>query len=674
MIGVNTTQSPFALASRRPSTPSGIAAQRTRAARSLAVASTKPRYTRNRIIVGFKDDALGVAAAASAAYRSMATAQATSATIRATLSTLMHGRPLSALTVSPALLAARLRVDDPTHMQSLMDSLRADPSVAYVEREELRSNPKLPFKPASSLGWAAKLQTALRSLGAPPSGARSTATALPNDPDLLLQYWNYNMLELPKAWTITTGSAAVTVAVVDQGIRFDHPGIAANLTHDGYDFVSQITLFDLGLTADSTAQVICGGGTFTTIDGDGNGPDPDPTDPNDVDYDADDNCWQPSEAGDHGLWTAGIIGEAGNDGQYGNGVNWTVRIRPIRVLGIAEGVGTDFDIAQGILYAAGLPATGANGAMVQAPRSPIINLSIGGAGSSRTLQSAVTAAVNAGSLLVAAAGNDADDIPSYPAAYSGVISVSAVGPDGTIALYSNVGTSVSLAAPGGDSRFDDPFDDPFNELGSDTGGSLIWGLWWDFTTGSPTFAGAEGTSAAAPHVAGVAALLLSQNPSMSASDLTTRLEQTATRPAGDTRNDTFGWGIVDGYHALLGPNAPARAQYARLISTATGATIKTVKADANGGFSFAQLASGSYYVQAGEDEAGDGIIGTPGRRFTWAGGFESPTVFATSIETQAATIVLGMPTELEPNDDTTSANYLSVGSYVVGSITAPDLR
>ena len=149
------------------------------------------------------------------------------------------------------------------------------------------------------------------------------------------------------------------------GIRFDHNDIAANLTSDGYDFVSKFAT--QGGSAD-TVQTLCdGNATFTTIEGDGDGPDPDPTDPDDLRFDGIGNCWFHDTLGDHGLWTAGIIGAVGNEGIGIAGVNWSVKIRPVRVLGIT-GEGTDFDIAQGVLYAAGLPAIGAD----NGPRSSSI--------------------------------------------------------------------------------------------------------------------------------------------------------------------------------------------------------------------------------------------------------------------------------------------------------------
>ena len=161
------------------------------------------------------------------------------------------------------------------------------------------------------------------------------------------------MLDLPRAWGITTGSPNVIVASVDMGIRFDHPDIAANLTTDGYDFVSQIGY--------GTTESICDGASpsrRSTATATARMPiRPIRTISNST---ARSVAGTHNTLGDHGLWTAGIIGAVGNDAAGMAGVAWTVKIRPIRVLGIT-GDGTNFDIAQGMLYAAGLPATGAGG-------------------------------------------------------------------------------------------------------------------------------------------------------------------------------------------------------------------------------------------------------------------------------------------------------------------------
>ena len=477
----------------------------------------------------------------------------------------------------------------------------------------------------------ASLASAPTSRTSATAAAAAVATRVPNDPNLPFQYWNYNMIGLPRAWAITTGSAAVTVAVLDMGVRFDDTGIAANLTADGYDFVSKVPI---GFTEDGTMPLCDVDSVVKTIDGDGDGPDADPTDPNDLEQDFS-GCWFQSTAGDHGLWTSGIIGELGNNGAGGTGINWTVKIRPVRVLGIT-GEGTSFDIAQGILYAAGLPAAGAGGAMVQAPsRSPILSISLGGSGSSMTEQNAVAAAVAAGSLIIASAGNSTSDLPSYPAAYPGVMGVAAVGPDGTIASYSNAGAYISVAAPGGEPRLDSDFD-------NDTGGDWVWGRWWDFTRNRAVFTAAVGTSASAPHVSGVAALILAQNPTLTAAQLRQRIEQFATRAAGTTRSNNYGWGIVNAYNSLTQTNGPPTQTYVRLIDATSGAVVKTATVNATGAFSLTQLATGAYYLQAGDDEGGDATIGLPGRRFSWAGSFGTPTVFnvTATTNTQAAAILL----------------------------------
>ncbi|HTE44233.1 MAG TPA: S8 family serine peptidase, partial [Gemmatimonadaceae bacterium] len=656
-VAINSSQSPFS-----PSL--SVAPARGSRAIAPSAASPGPLYSPDRIVVGFRDQTLGVDRAASMAYRSMPVARAAATKIQQRVTSLIGRLPLSHAEVSPALLAARLRVDDPSRLDEMMASLRQDPSVAYVERDAYARVPRRRGRSISSAESMFAARTADLSVLGPArslASAFGAATNVPNDPNLPLQYWNYNMIGLPKAWAITTGSASVTVAVLDMGVRFDDAGIAGNLSTDGYDFVSQI--------ASSVGTLkLCTGDSVTTIDGDADGPDPDPTDPDDLEQDPSTGCWAHSTAGDHGLWTAGIIGELGNNAAGGTGINWAVKIRAIRVLGIT-GEGTAFDISQGILYAAGLPAVGAAGAMVQAPsKSPIINMSLGGYGSSTTEQNAIAAAVAAGSLIVASAGNDAVDLPAYPASYPGVMAVASVGPDGNISSFSNGGTTISLGAPGGEPRLD--FDQ------SDTGGDWIWGRWWDFTRNRAVFTAAVGTSASAPHVAGVAALVLAQNPTLTAAALRQRLEQFATRAPGATRNNNIGWGVVNAYNSLVQQSGPATQTYVRLVDATSGTVSKTTKVNANGTFTLTQLATGAFYVQAGDDESADATIGVPGRRFAWAGGSGAPTVFniTPNAGTQAAAILLGIPTEVEPNDDVAHANLLSVGGYVTATIVAPDVR
>jgi hypothetical protein len=221
---------------------------------------------------------------------------------------------------------------------------------------------------------------------------------------------------------------------------------------------------------------------------------------------------------------------------------------------------------------------------------------------------------------------------------------------------------VSVAAPGGDFRLDD------------YGGGGVLGAGWDFVRGRANFVIGYGTSASAPYVSGVAALMLAQNPAMTAAQIRSRIETYASRGPGLSRSDIFGWGIVNAYNAMTGTNGPARTTYVRLVDATTGAMGLSTAVDASGNFVFTKVANGSYFLQAGDDDAGDATIGGVGRRFAWAGGFGKPTVFNVNGNSSSAAIVLGTPLEAEPNDDVQHANMLSVGSHVAGSLTTPDVR
>src|SRR6266566_2810018 len=477
--------------------------------------------------------------------------------------------------VSPAILAAKVRVADAAQRDAIAAALRQDPGIAGVAPNRLIWLDETPFYGRVS----------------PHAGATGPTT--PNNPLYPFQSWHYGLVDLPRAWAITTGSAGVLVAVVDDGIRFDHPGISANLTSDGYDFVN---------SADSLA--LCAGGTISNAD-DGDGYDADPTIPATYSPDSTGTCFLPDTIGNHGLHVAGTIGAVGNNGIGVAGVNWAVRIRPVRVLGVG-GFGSSYDVAQGVLYAAGLPADNGAGGTVQPPvGAKIINLSLGSPQSDTTLQRAVLSATQAGALVVAAAGNGGSSTPEYPAAYPGVLAVAAVGPDGEPAPYSNYGSYVGIRAPGGNFAFGDATDGVMSTI-------------WNFATGSPEYAWAEGTSMATPHVSGVAALLLSQTGSLTASDLRSRLTTYATGTA-----TAYGAGLLNAY-SVTQQHGPPTQLYARLYVASTGAIGPTVPAQADGSFRFMGVEDGSYLVYGGADESNDATIGTPGRVWGAFGGVASP--------------------------------------------------
>jgi subtilisin family serine protease len=576
-----------------------------------------PEYTANELIVTFRARAIGAPRLGSAALASRSTAAVAGAGMRARLVPHISAERLTVRGVSPAILAARIRVPAGADLKRIAARLLSDPAVAGVDRNRI-----------------------VRLEGAPRSS---------NDPLYSFQAWNYGMIDAPEAWSINTGSTNVLVAVVDDGIRFDHPAIAANLTSDGYDFVS-----------DDGSTPICGGGSSTPA-GDGDGYDPDPTIPAGYRFDPDQECLAgPLESGNHGLHVAGTIGAVGDDGLGVTGINWNVRIRPVRVLGV-EGSGTNYDVAQGVLYAAGLPADNGAGGVVQAAiGARIINMSLGGPGDSPVLANAVTAASNAGVLIIASAGNTGTNVPQFPAAYPEVLSVSAVGPDGQLASYSSFGSTIDIAAPGGD-------------FGDGDGSFGIMSTVWNFVTSSPTYDVFQGTSMAAPHVAGVAALILAASPGLSAAQLRSRLLDFAVDAGAAGSDNRYGAGIVNARNSLAQNLAPSRQLRARLYDALTGSALQTVPVS-GASYSFGGVINGEYYVFAGQDESGDQLIGLPGRRWGAFGGTASPSSLdVTSAATYHASFSIGIPSEAEPNGTVANADVLPVGGYFQGEMDPADV-
>jgi subtilisin family serine protease len=612
--------------------------QPSRAKIAFSVAGTPSR----RLIVQFKPAPMGVTehvAATTGAQRG-----AMQAMQRVLAAHQALGR-VTALEHSPAILASRVTVPDGTDLSAAMAALSADPSIESVSVDSIY--PMLaPYR-------ATPVDRQTSSVAGAVGGkafAGAVAGALPNDPLYVLQAWHYAMVDAPRAWATTTGSASVLVAVVDNGIRYDHPAVAANLTHDGYNFVA-------GGNRLTVAQPVCSGGT-TLLPEAGYGADP--TEPDDLEFTG--SCWNRSTIGNHGLHVSGTIGAAGNDGVGSTGINWTVRIRPVRVLDIT-GSGSDFDVAQGVLYAAGLPASNGAGGTVTAPsRAAIINMSLGG-GYSTVMENAVIAATNAGSLLIAASGNSESSFLNYPAAFPQVLAVNALGPDFQLSGYSNIGSPTGISAPGGEVRFDDIVD---NTAG-------VTSTTYDFVNKLPNYAIYEGTSMAAPHVTGVAALVLATNPSLTGAQLMARLQNTAIDLGPPGPDDIYGFGLVNAYNAVTNTSGPARVTYVRIVNATTGDTVKTVPVKADGSYSVSIASTGSFYVVAGQDEGGDGRIGVPGRRFGWYGPRSGPTAITLSAGTNAiASVTAGIPVAAQPSTLAT-ASRLVLNGYAVANVASNSL-
>lgn len=326
----------------------------------------------------------------------------------------------------------------------------------------------------------------------------------PNDP-LYSSQWHYPLINLENAWDISTGNPNVTIAVIDNGVLLSHPDLQGQLRGDGYDFVSDI----------ATA-------------GDGDGIDPNPDDPGTGGIFGDSSY--------HGSHVAGTVAARSDNQQGVAGVCWQCQILPVRVLG--EDGGTSFDVFQGIRYAAGL--SNDSGQVLSDP-ADIINLSLGGPGSSPAEEDVLNEVASRGIFIVAAAGNDDSNTPFYPAAYPAALSVSAVGSNRQKAPYSNFGSTIDLAAPGGNSALD---------LNGDGLGD---GVLSTVKSGNTfNYQAYEGTSMAAPHVAGVIGLMKSVKADFTPEDFRALLQSGAiTEDLGASgRDDLYGYGLIDAYLAL----------------------------------------------------------------------------------------------------------------------------
>jgi serine protease len=314
----------------------------------------------------------------------------------------------------------------------------------------------------------------------------------PNDTNYGSQ-WHYFEttagINAPAAWDKSTG-AGVTVAVIDTGYR-PHADLAANIV-SGYDMIIDTAVSVDGNGRDSDAQ---DPGDWYTNSACG----PSPTPP------SSDSSW-------HGTHVAGTIAAVTNNGSGVAGVAFGAKVQPVRALGKCGGYTSD--IADGIIWAsggsvAGLPAN--------ATPSRVINMSLGGGGAcDTTSQNAINSARSRGTVVVVAAGNSNANASGFsPASCSGVITVAAVNRSGGRAYYSNFGSAVAVAAPGGDVR-------------SSAANGVLSTLNSGATTpGSDNYEYYQGTSMAAPHVAGVVALMLSKNSALTPDQVKTMLQQTA---------------------------------------------------------------------------------------------------------------------------------------------------
>jgi subtilisin family serine protease len=374
----------------------------------------------------------------------------------------------------------------------------------------------MPPRPGSFLATVVAALLAAIVLVAPAGGAPQ-----PHDP-LASQQWGLAAVRAPQAWLSNRGDG-VLVGVVDSGVDFAHPDLSGRI-------VPGATFLDCGATS-------CGNGDWRSGATARRGTD-----------------------SPHGTAVAGIITAAADNGAGMAGVAPASQVLTVKALD--ETGGSTVDVARGIDYAVSRGARVLNLSLGLAPEE-----GVGGTtGSLDPILQAIERAHRAGVVVVAAAGNESLPLCSFPAVIDGVVCVAAVDRREAHSFFSNFGTKddlIALSAPGGSGV-------PF--CGEDILVPVPVGSTGEVCDYGPGYTEAAGTSFAAPHVAGVAAILVSQG--RTRAEVLQALTDTARSPGGTERgryDPVFGFGIVD---------AAAAAASARRSGPATGVAEPRSTADA----------------------------------------------------------------------------------------------
>ena len=336
------------------------------------------------------------------------------------------------------------------------------------------------------------------------------ANLTPNDTHYAQHMWGMHDadsgINAETAWDTTNG-AGVNVAVIDTGYR-PHADLAANIV-GGYDFISS-----------------------STVARDGNGRDADARDEGDW-IEAANICGNPQarDSSWHGTHVAGTVAAVGNNNTGVIGVAYGARVVPLRVLGRCGG--SNSDIADAIIWASG---GNVNGVPANPNPAKVINLSLGdprpGIACDQESQNAINIARNNGAVVVIAAGNASGQAISTPGNCNGIISVTALQDNGNKATFSSLGQEADIAAPG-------------NRIASTMNAGTT-------TPGNDNYEFNSGTSMAAPHVAGVAALMFAVNPNLTP-DQVEQMIKASSRPfiaGSDCTINTCGDGMLDAAAAV----------------------------------------------------------------------------------------------------------------------------
>lgn len=308
-------------------------------------------------------------------------------------------------------------------------------------------------------------------------------SATPDD-TMYPQQWNLPLISAPAAWgqyTGSNGAGSVVVAVLDTGIAYVHPDLVQNLWTNPGEVPGNGVDDDGDGIVDDYYGANFGGLT--------------PGDP-----------WDDDTADSHGSHVAGIIGAAGNNATGVSGINWGVRIMAVKFLHGPEGYGELSDALSAMEYALARGAKIIN-CSFEVEEDPSLTEGI------RSIEEAVAAADAAGALVISAAGNgglNLDRTRIYPASVRlpNNISAAAATRSDALAGYSDYGRhTVDIAAPGGS--------------GTGSADAILSTVW--LSNGSRLYRTTAGTSMAAPHVSGAAALIWNSNPALTAYQVKARI-------------------------------------------------------------------------------------------------------------------------------------------------------
>lgn len=321
------------------------------------------------------------------------------------------------------------------------------------------------------------------------------------------------------AWAFTTGNPGVIVAVLDTGVRFDHPDLKAvsaggNLL-PGYDFISD-----------------------AIVANDGGGRDADASDPGDWVTDAEASntsgplygCYA-EDSSWHGTQVSGLIAALTDNGLGIASVGRNVRVLPLRVLGKCGGY--DSDIIAAMRWAVGLAVPGLP---TNTNKARVLNMSLGGSGAcSAAYQDVVSAVTAAGGVIVAAAGNSSGHAVEAPANCAGVVAVGGLRHAGTKVGYSDLGPEVTISAPAGNCV--NSTGECMYPIMTTTNTGLTSPVEWTYTDGENA---SYGTSFSAPLVSGTLALMFSAQSALTSQQAIAALQATARAFTGAGSVDSSG--------------------------------------------------------------------------------------------------------------------------------------